>query len=123
MEFTSEIIEQLKADLSDAKTYDDLMGPDGAIMKLMKSAIEGMLDAELTEHLGYKKHSPSGRNTGNSRNGKTKKTLKNDNGEIQIAVPRDRNGEFDPVIVKKYDRTLGPIEDKIISIIIIGQKE
>ena len=115
MEFTSEIIEQLKADLSDAKTYDDLMGPDGAIMKLMKSAIEGMLDAELTEHLGYKKHSPSGRNTGNSRNGKTKKTLKNDNGEIQIAVPRDRNGEFDPVIVIKYDRTLGPIEDKIIS--------
>jgi transposase-like protein len=74
-----------------------------------------MLDAELTEHLGYEKYSPAGRNSGNSRNGKTHKTLKNDNGEIDITVPRDREGSFDPVIVKKYERTLGPIEDKIIS--------
>jgi len=74
-----------------------------------------MLDAELTEHLGYEKYSPNGKNTGNSRNGKTHKTLKNDNGEIELTVPRDRNGTFDPVIVKKYKRTLGPIEDKIIS--------
>ena len=70
---------------------------------------------KLTEHLGYEKHSPIGKNTGNSRNGKTYKRLKNDNGEIEITVPRDRNGEFDPVIVKKYERTIGPIEDKIIS--------
>jgi len=74
-----------------------------------------MLDAELTEHLGYEKYSPIGKNTGNSRNGKTYKTLKNDNGEIELTVPRDRNGTFDPIIVKKYERTLGPIEDKIIS--------
>lgn len=74
-----------------------------------------MLDAELTEHLGYEKYSPSGKNTGNSRNGKTHKTLKNDNVEIELTVPRDRNGSFDPVVVKKYERTLGPIEDKIIS--------
>src|SRR5690606_40776858 len=63
----------------------------------------------------YKKHSPEGRNSGNSRNGKTSKTLKNDNGEIEITVPRDRNGTYDPVLVKKYERTIGPIEDKIIS--------
>ena len=50
-----------------------------------------------------------------SRNGKTHKSLKNDNGEIEISVPRDRNGEFDPVIVKKYKKTIGPIENKIIS--------
>jgi putative transposase len=56
-----------------------------------------------------------GKNTGNSRNGRSHKTIKNDNGEIDIAVPRDRNGEFDPVIIKKYERTIGPIEDKIIS--------
>ncbi len=91
------------------------MGTDGAIKKLLKNAIEGMLDAELTEQLGYERYSPSGRNSGNSRNGKTRKTLKNDNGQIEITVPRDRNSEFDPVIVKKYDRTIGPIEDKIIS--------
>jgi len=115
MKLTPEMIEQLQADLSEAKTYEDLMGKDGAIKKLMSKALEGMLDAELTEQLGYEKHSPVGKNTGNSRNGKTKKTLKNDNGEIELSIPRDRNGEFDPIIVKKYERTLGPIENKIIS--------
>ncbi|MFS8131200.1 MAG: IS256 family transposase [Candidatus Dojkabacteria bacterium] len=115
MKLTPEVIEQLQADLSTAKTYADLMGPDGAIKKLMKNALEGMLDAELTEHLGYEKHSPSGKKTGNSRNGRSSKQLKNDNGEIELSIPRDRNSEFDPVIVKKYERTLGPIEDKIIS--------
>lgn len=115
MKLTEEMIEQLKADLSKAKNYEDLMGKDGAIKKLIAQSLEQMLESELTEHLGYEKHSPEGRNTGNSRNGKTHKTLKNDNGEIEITVPRDRNGEFDPVIVKKYERTIGPIEDKIIS--------
>jgi putative transposase len=115
MELRQEAIEQLRQDLLSAKTYDDLMGKDGAIKKLIKSTLEGMLDSELTEHLGYDKYSSSGKNTGNSRNGKTSKTLKNDNGEIDINVPRDRNGDFDPVIVKKYEKTIGPIEDKIIS--------
>jgi putative transposase len=115
MKLTEEMIEQLKADLSKAKNYEDLMGKDGAIKKLLAQSLEQMLESELTEHLGYEKHSPTGRNTGNSRNGKTYKTLKNDNGEIEITVPRDRNGEFDPIIVKKYERTIGPIEDKIIS--------
>ncbi|HPI39084.1 MAG TPA: IS256 family transposase [Ignavibacteriaceae bacterium] len=109
------MIEQLKFDLKKARTYQDLMGEDGAIKKLIKSSLEGMLEAELTEHLGYEKYSPSGKNTGNSRNGKTQKTLKNDNGEIDLTVPRDRNGSFDPIVVKKYERTIGPIEDKIIS--------
>jgi putative transposase len=109
------MIEQLKADLKNAKTYEDILGKDGAIKKLIKGTFEQMLEAELTEHLGYEKHSPIGKNTGNSRNGKSHKTIKNDNGEIDIAVPHDRNSEFDPVIIKKYERTIGPIEDKIIS--------
>lgn len=115
MELTEEMIEQLKVDLKNARTYEDILGKDGAIKKLIKGTFEQMLEAELTEHLGYEKHSPMGKNTGNNRNGKSHKTLKNDNGEIDITVPRDRNGEFDPVIVKKYERTIGPIEDKIIS--------
>jgi putative transposase len=115
MKLTEEMIDQLKADLSKAKNYEDLMGKDGAIKKLMAQSLEQMLESELTEHLGYEKHSPVGRNSGNNRNGKTHKTLRNDNGEIEITVPRDRNGEFDPIIVKKYERTIGPIEDKIIS--------
>ena len=115
MELTDKMIEQFKADLKGAKTYEDLMGKDGAIKKLIAKSLEQMLESELTEQLGYEKYSPEGKNTGNSRNGKTDKTLKNDNGEIEITVPRDRNGEFDPIIVKKYERTIGPIEDKIIS--------
>jgi len=115
MELTESMIEQLKADLKKARTYQDLMGENGAIKKIIKASLEGMLDAELTEHLGYQKYSTEGRNSGNNRNGKTHKTLKNDNGEIDITVPRDRNGTFDPLIVKKYERTIGPIEDKIIS--------
>jgi len=115
MELTDKMIEQLKADLSKAKTYEDLMGKDGAIKKLISKSLEQMLESELTEQLGYDRYSPAGKNNGNSRNGKTHKTLKNDNGEIEITVPRDRNGEFDPIIVKKYERTIGPIENKIIS--------
>jgi putative transposase len=115
MELTNEMIEQLKVDLSKAKTWEDLMGKEGAIKKLIATTLEGMLDSELTEELGYERYSLQGKNTGNSRNGKTRKTLKNDNGEIEIQVPRDRKGEFDPIIVKKYERTIGPIEDKIIS--------
>jgi len=87
MELTPEMIEQLRADLNKARTYNDLMGENGAIKKIIKASLEGMLDAEQTEHLGYNKYSPTGRNTGNSRNGKTPKTLKYDNGEIDIAVP------------------------------------
>jgi len=115
MELTPEMIEQLKADLSKAKSYEDLMGKEGAIKKLLSKSLEQMLESELTEQLGYERYSPAGKNNGNSRNGKTHKTLKNDNGEIEITVPRDRNGEFDPIIVKKYERTIGPIENKIIS--------
>ncbi len=115
MELTDEMIEQLRADLKKAKTYGDLMGENGAIKKIIKASLEGMLEAELTEHLGYEKYSPTGKNNGNSRNGKTSKTLRNDNGEIELTVPRDRNCSFDPLVVKKYERTLGPIEDKIIS--------
>ena len=115
MDLTEQMIEQLKADLKTAKTYDDLMGKDGAIKKLISSSLEQMLESELTEHLGYERYSPNGKNSGNSRNGKTHKTLKNDNGQIELTVPRDRESTFDPIIVKKYERTIGPIEEKIIS--------
>lgn len=115
MKLTKEMIEQLEKDLSGAKTYGDLMGKNGAIKKLIKSSLETMLDEELSEHLGYPKNSPAGNNSGNNRNGKTKKSIKTDEGRINLEIPRDRNSSFDPVIVKKYEKTLGPIEEKIIS--------
>lgn len=115
MKLTPEIIKQLEEDLSQAKTYNDLMGKNGAIKKLIKSSLENILEAKLSEHLGYEKHSPEGNNSGNSRNGKTHKSIKTDEGMIDLEIPRDRNSSFDPIIVKKYEKTLGPIEDKIIS--------
>lgn len=115
MKLTPEIIKQLEKDLSKAKTYEDLMGQNGAIKKLLKSSLENILDSELSEHLGYEKHSPEGNNNGNSRNGKTNKSIRTDQGEIDLTIPRDRNATFDPIVVKKYEKTLGPIEDKIIS--------
>ena len=65
------MIERLKSDLTKAKTYEDLMGKDGAIKKLLAQWLEQILESELTEHLGYEKYSPIGKNNGNNRNGKT----------------------------------------------------
>jgi transposase-like protein len=68
---------------------------------LKKLAVEAALGAELDEHLGYEKHEAKGRGTGNSRNGHSTKTLKGDHGEVEIATPRDRNGTFEPQLVRK----------------------
>jgi transposase-like protein len=115
MELSDHLLEQLKKDLATAKSYHDLMGKDGAIKKLLKAAIEQMLEAEMTDHLGYEKHDSRGNNSGNSRNGSFPKTITTDNGVIPLAVPRDRNGEFEPIIVKKGESRLGEFEDKIIA--------
>jgi putative transposase len=115
MKLSEATIEQLQIDLEKAKSYEDLMGKDGAIKKLLKSSLENMLESELSDHLGYEKHSTSEDNIGNSRNGKTRKTIKTNEGKIDLTIPRDRNSNFDPVVVQKYEKTLGPIEDKIIS--------
>jgi len=113
MRVSPEVMKQLESDLSTAKSFEDLMGKDGAIKKLLKHSLEQMLETELTEHLGHAKHAIS--HSGNSRNGKSKKTLLTDTDRIELLMPRDRQGEFEPIVVKKHERMLGPIEDKIIS--------
>jgi putative transposase len=115
MNLTEQMISQLKKDLSGAKTYQDLMGKDGAIKKLLKNSLEQMLEAEMTEHLGYEKHSLEGNNSGNSRNGLSNKSLKTDQGEIDISIPGDRKGKFDSIVVGKYQKTIGDLESKVIS--------
>ena len=74
-----------------------------------------MLEAEMTEHLGYEKHALEGNNSGNSRNGKSSKSIKSSQGEIDLAIPRDRKGKYEPIVVGKYQKTIGDLEDKIIS--------
>jgi len=115
MELSPSMIDKLKKDLEETDSVERLMGKNGAIKNLLKTLLESMYEAEITEHLGYTKHSPQGNNTGNSRNGSSPKSLKSDYGEIQVKVPRDRNGDYEPILIKKYEKNIGPIEDKVIS--------
>lgn len=86
-----------------------------ALKDMFKEVIEEALSAELTEELGYSKHDYRNKSTNNARNGKSKKTVKSSFGEMEIETPRDRNGEFEPVIVKKRSSDVSSIEDKILS--------
>jgi transposase-like protein len=83
---------------------------------LRKAMIEAALGGEMTEHLGYEKHAPEGHGTGNSRNGKSRKTLKGDHGEVEIDIPRDREGTFEPQIVKKGQTRLTAMDDQILAL-------
>ena len=101
--------------LVDYKRPEDIIGENGLLKQLTKALLERALNAELTEHVGYDKHDPAGYNSGNSRNGATKKTLKGDFGEIELETPRDRNGSFEPEIVSKGQTRFSGFDDKIIS--------
>jgi putative transposase len=94
---------------------EDLIGENGLLKQLTKALIERAMKSELTHQLGYEKNAPEGRGSGNSRNGKSRKKLKGDFGEIEIEVPRDRDGQFDPKIVPKHQRRFDGFDDKILS--------
>ena len=108
-----DLIDQL---LKDYKSPEDVLGENGLLKQLTKAVLERALKAELTHHLGYEKHSPEGQNSGNSRNGKTKKTLKGEFGTLPIEVPRDRNSTFEPQIVAKGQTRFEGFDDKILSL-------
>jgi putative transposase len=94
---------------------EDIGGENGLLKQLTKAILERALDAEMTNHLGYEKHSPAGYKSGNSRNGKSKKTLKGDFGEVELETPRDRNASFEPKIVAKNQTRWTGFDDKILS--------
>src|ERR1700674_2454290 len=93
-----EVIEEL---LRGYSSPEDLLGEEGLFKELKKRLLERALGAELSEHLGYEKGDPAGRGSGNSRNGFSSKTVIGDDGAIELAVPRDRNGSFEPQLVPK----------------------
>jgi transposase-like protein len=94
-----------------------LTGPDGLLKALTKTVIETALDEEMSEHLGYDKHEPVGRNRGNSRNGKRPKTLlTSSSGDVEVDMPRDRQGSFEPVIVRKRQRRLSDVDEIVLSL-------
>jgi putative transposase len=93
-----------------------LAGEGGLLQRLTKLVVESALDGELDDHLGYDKHDPVGRDGGNSRNGRRSKTLLTEAGPVEIAVPRDRDGSFEPRIVAKRQRRLSGVDDLVISL-------
>jgi putative transposase len=94
----------------------ELIGPDGLLTGLTKRVLETALEAEMSEHLGYDKHDPMGRNRANSRNGTRAKTVLTQLGPVEIEVPRDRDGSFEPVIVRKRQRRLDSIDQIVLSL-------
>jgi len=94
----------------------ELLGPDGLLSQVTKAVLERALAEEMTGHLGYEKHDPAGRGSGNSRNGTTPKTLLTDVGAVDLAVPRDRQGTFEPQIVRKGQTRLEGFNDRIIAL-------
>ncbi len=93
-----------------------LTGEGGLLGKLTKMVVKGALEGELDDHLGYERHNPAGRNSGNSRNGHRAKTLLTEAGPVEIDVPRDRDSSFEPKIVAKRQRRLTGVEDMVISL-------
>lgn len=94
----------------------ELLGPDGLLSQVTKAVLERALAEEMTGHLGYGKHDPAGRGSGNSRNGTSSKTLLTEVGAVDLAVPRDRNGTFEPGIVRKGQTRLDGFNDRIIAL-------
>ncbi len=93
-----------------------LEGKDGLIQQLIKAGLERGLQAELTEHLGYEKGDPEAGLHPNSRNGSSAKTVATSVGDVELAIPRDRDGSFTPVLVPKGSRRVGGLDDMIVSL-------
>jgi putative transposase len=98
------------------KKPEDLWGEKGIFGQIQKAMMERVLEDEMKFHLGYDKHSPDGINTGNSRNGKSKKKIITENDSLNIDIPRDRNSEFEPQLVRKHQRRINKFDDMVISL-------
>lgn len=113
MTVSNELIDQL---LAGYKKPEDLIGENGLLKQLTKRLVERALEAEMTEHLGHTKNASVSNAAGNARNGKSKKTLKGDFGELPIDIPRDRHASFEPQIVPKHQTRWTGFDDKILSL-------
>jgi putative transposase len=112
MAIDAKLVDEL---LKDYKSPEQIIGENGLLKQLTKALLERAMQAEMTSHLGYEKHDPAGYNSGNSRNGTTKKKLKGEFGELELETPRDRNGSFEPKIVAKGQTRFTGFDDKIVS--------
>jgi transposase-like protein len=108
--------EKVQAELSKAESMDDFFGKEGIFAKLFANTMEQMLEAELSDHLGYGRYEAQGRNSGNNRNGHYERKLRTSNGDVEIQVPRDRNGSFQPQILPRYGKNTNELEEKILGL-------
>ena len=113
MTIDNELIDNL---LKDYKKPADLIGENGLLKQLTKQLLERAMAAEMTEHVGYDKNDAIGNNSGNSRNGKSAKTIKGSFGTMPLEVPRDRNGTFEPQIIEKHQTRFTGFDENIISL-------
>jgi putative transposase len=108
-----ELVDEL---LAGAKTEEEIVGPGGLLSQLTRRLVERALEVELTEHLGYERHQEPPGGTGNTRNGSTAKTLSTEQGPVEIKTPRDRQGSFEPRIVRKRQRRFEGFDEKILAL-------
>ena len=108
-------LESALDELLAGKSSEEIVGPDGVLKQLTKALLERAMNGELSHHLGYEKHAPEGRGSGNNRNGKSRKRVQGDFGAVEIEVPRDRNGTFEPKILPKHERRFSGFDQKILS--------
>lgn len=109
-------VEKVQRELGKAENIDDFFGKEGIFARLFAETLEQMLEAELTAQLGYEKYEAKGRNSGNSRNGKTSRKLRTSNGDLDIEVPRDRNGEYQSRVLPKHQTNSNELEAKILAL-------
>ena len=110
--FSEKLLDEL---MQSYQKPEDLLGENGLLKQLTKAMVERAMQGEITEHLGYAKHAVTGNRSGNSRNGTSNKTIKSDNGNFPVEIPRDRNGTFEPLIIPKGQTRFDGFDDKIIS--------
>jgi transposase-like protein len=108
-ERANELVKLLAQDCSSMQDVQEML------KNLFKGTVEQMLEAEMDEHLGYEKHSPLGDLSGNSRNGYNQKTIQTSMGKTRINIPRDRNGDFEPELIEKYQTKSNDLEKQIIA--------
>lgn len=111
MSLSKKDLAKLIIENTDVKTAQDIQE---TLKELLGGALQQMLEAEMEEHLGYAKHDYQNKNTSNSRNGKSTKKMKSDLGMFDLDVPRDREGSFEPQIVKKHQTDVSKIESSVI---------
>lgn len=113
MQISDTLIDEL---LKDTKSSEDLLGDNGLLKQLTKRLVDRMLAGEMTDHLGYSKYDPAGKNSGNSRNDHGKKKIITDQGKLEVQIPRDTEGTFEPQLIPKNQTRFPGFDEKVISL-------